>query len=112
MPNKTIYVKDEDLPLWDKAIKDEESLSSRFAAFLRFEENIRNHRPQITIMEPHLTLRDQFAMAAMQADAVQSAIIAAAYIAQGKTTQVATMIDQATLREYYATADAMLEARK
>ena len=58
------------------------------------------------------TLRDEFAMAAMLSDAVQSAIIAAAYIAQGKSFDGDVPNLSTTVKEHYATADAMMEARK
>ena len=67
---------------------------------------------KIQVMEPMKTLRDEFAMAAMQADALQSAIIAAAYIAQGKRFD-SDVPDLATaVKEHYDTADAMMETRK
>lgn len=66
----------------------------------------------IQVMEPMQTLRDQFAMAAMQADAVQSAIVAAAYIAQGKRFDGDVPNLATATKEHYETADAMLEARK
>jgi hypothetical protein len=66
----------------------------------------------LTIMEPQLTLRDQFAMAAMLFDSVQSGMIAAAYIAQGKRFDGAIPGPEEHAQEYYATADKMLEARK
>ena len=58
------------------------------------------------------TLRDQFAMVAMISDSIQSAIVAAAYIGQGKVFngEVPSQADEA--KEYYKVADAMLEARK
>lgn len=58
------------------------------------------------------TLRDQFAMAAMIADALQPAMIAVSYLAQGKTFtgEYPEMAEGA--RDYYRTADAMIEARK
>jgi hypothetical protein len=112
VPNKTIYVKDEDLPLFDRFANEQESISSQFARFLRFEASMRDHRPQLTLMEPQMTLRDQFAMAAMQADAVQSALIAVAYTAQGKVFNDRMPDPIEAAQEHYKTADAMLEARK
>jgi hypothetical protein len=67
---------------------------------------------KIQIMEPMKTLRDEFAMAAMQADALQSAIIAAAYIAQGKRFDGDIPNLSTAVKEHYETADKMLEARK
>lgn len=56
-------------------------------------------------------LRDQFAMAAMVADAVSSGLIAAAYIAQGKTFNDTIPGPEDHAQEYYKTADDMLKAR-
>jgi hypothetical protein len=67
---------------------------------------------QIQVMEPQATLRDQFAMAAMQSDALQSALIAAAYIAQGKSFDGDVPNLTTAVKEHYETADAMMEARK
>lgn len=58
------------------------------------------------------TPRDQFAMAAMIADSIQSAIVAAAYIAQGKRFDGDVPNLSTAVKEHYETADAMLEARK
>lgn len=41
MPNKTIYVKDSDTPLWDAKAK--ESISAEFARFLREEQPPETH---------------------------------------------------------------------
>jgi hypothetical protein len=67
---------------------------------------------KLTIMESMPTLRDQFAMASMLADAMQSAIIAATYIAQGKRFDGDVPELSEGVKEHYRTADAMLEARK
>jgi len=77
-----------------------------------FEERILNHRPQITVVEPMRTLRDEFAMVAMIADSVQSAIVAAAYIGQGARFDGDVPNLSTAVKEHYETADAMLEARK
>lgn len=58
------------------------------------------------------TLRDQFAMAAMIADAIQSAVVSAAYIGQGKVLRGDYPGPETGAKDYYATADSMLEARK
>ncbi len=137
MAHKTIYVKDKDLPLYDKLANGEDSISSRFAAFLHFEESMSDciHRNvyqqegddrwldkwtctmcgaeffhlnlalgKITAMESMATLRDQFAMAAMQG-----------YIGcdESGTTFWSTgpqMVDAA--KNAYGWAEALLEARK
>ena len=65
-----------------------------------------------TVREPRATLRDQFAMAAMTADALSSAVIAVSHIAQGKTFSGDYPKIAEGAEEYYKTADAMLEARK
>lgn len=68
---------------------------------------------KITVMDPVKTLRDEFAMAAMIADAVQGGIVAAGHIGKGLrivTDIMPTLADGA--KEYYEIADAMLEARK
>lgn len=112
MPNKTIYVKEEDMPLLEKIqAENVDSISSKFAAFLRFEEGMKKPIP-LTLVEPIPTLRDQFAMTAIIADAISSGIVAAAYIARGRafTEEVGKKEDAA--EQYYRTADAMLEARK
>jgi hypothetical protein len=66
---------------------------------------------RIEVMEPQATLRDQFAMAAMQSDALQSALIAAAYIAHGKSFDGDVPNLTTAVKEHYETADAMMEAR-
>ena len=65
----------------------------------------------ITVMEPQATLRDQFAMAAMLSDALQSAIVAAAYIAQGKRFDGDVPNLATGVKEHYEVADAMMKAR-
>jgi len=77
-----------------------------------FEESLRNSRPQITVMEPMRTLRDEFAMVSMVVDAIQSALVAIAYTAQGKTFTSDHVFEPEDMREYYRMADAMLEQRK
>jgi indole-3-glycerol phosphate synthase len=57
-------------------------------------------------------LRDQFAMAAMVSDALQSALIAVAYIARRKTFNGAFPGPEENVKEYYKAADAMLKARE
>ena len=64
------------------------------------------------LMPERATLRDQFAMAAMIADAVSSGMVAAAYIAQGKTFEGEVDSPVEGAREYYETADAMMKARE
>lgn len=66
---------------------------------------------KIQVMEPMATLREQFAMAAMVADAVSSGLIAAAYIAQGKTFNDTIPGPEDHAQEYYKTADEMMKAR-
>ena len=58
------------------------------------------------------TLRDQFAMAAMIADSIQSAVVSAAYIGQGKVLRADYPGPETGAKDYYAVADAILEARK
>ena len=58
-----------------------------------FEERILNHRPQITVMEPMRTLRDEFAMATL-----------VGLLAGGYMGELAAVC--------YSKADAMLEQRK
>lgn len=58
------------------------------------------------------TLRDQFAMVAMIADSIQSAVVSAAYIGQGKVLHGEYPGPETGTKDYYATADAMLESRK
>ena len=58
------------------------------------------------------TLRDEFAMAAMVADALQAAVIAVSYLARGKTFEGEFPQTAEGASEYYKTADAMMEARK
>ena len=67
---------------------------------------------KIQVMEPMPTLRDQFAMAAMIADALSGAVIAVSYLAQGKTFagEYPEMAEGA--QKYFETADAMMKARK
>lgn len=67
---------------------------------------------QFTPMPEVATLRDQFAMAAMIADAIQSAVVSAAYIGQGKILRGDYPGPETGAKDYYATADSMLEARK
>lgn len=114
MPNKTIYVKEEYLPLYEKVqAAGGGSISTKFVEFLKFEDSLsRPGNIQMLPMPEMSTLRDQFAMAAMIADSVQSAIVAAAYIGQGKvfSGEIPGQADEAN--EYYKVADAMLEARK
>jgi hypothetical protein len=57
------------------------------------------------------TLRDQFAMAAMVADAVSSGYNAAAYIAQGKTFDGKIPGPEEHAAEYFKTADEMMKTR-
>lgn len=100
MPNKTIYVKDEDLPLFERFANEKESISSMFANFLRVEEAFRKPQPiQFTPMPEMATLRDQFAMAAMQGR-----------LAAGWLPPEGTLVNAA--KKMYEMADAMLEARK
>ena len=75
--------------------------------------NFDNFKPQIQITEPVKTLRDEFAIAAMIADAVQSGIVAAAHIGKGKIL-VGDLIPGFAegAVEYYEIADAMMKARK
>jgi len=70
MPNKTIYVKESDLPLYEKiSASGEDSVSAKFADFLRFEDAMRQpQKIQFTPMPEVATLRDQFAIAAMTGD--------------------------------------------
>lgn len=96
MPNKTIYVKDTDLPLFEKMRAESgSSISARFADFLRVEESICNHMPMIQVVEPQATLRDQFAMAAL------IGLLAGSRSISGRAVLAA-----------YMYADEMLEARK
>lgn len=67
---------------------------------------------QYTAMPGVATLRDQFAMAAMIADAIQSAVISASYIGQGKSLKGDFPGPATGAKDYYATADALLKARK
>jgi len=67
---------------------------------------------KIQIMEPMKTLRDEFAMAAMVADALASAVIAVSYLAQGKSFVGDYPKTVEGAEEYFKTADALLEARK
>lgn len=67
---------------------------------------------QFTPMPESATLRDQFAMAVMIADAIQSAVISAAYIGQGKVMRGDYPGPATGAKDHYATADALLEARK
>ncbi len=74
--------------------------------------NFDDYRPQIQIMEPVKTLRDEFAMAAMIADAISSAMICCVYLSQGKVPSDRIQNPSAYASEYFETADAMLMARK
>lgn len=67
---------------------------------------------QFMPMPETATLRDQFAMAAMIADSIQSAVVSAAYIGQGKVLKGDFPGPMTGAKEYYATADSMLEARE
>ena len=67
---------------------------------------------QIRVMEPMKTLRDEFAMAAMLSDSIQSVVVAASYMAQGKTYGGEFPGLETGVEAYYKTADAMMEARK
>jgi hypothetical protein len=73
-----------------------------------------DHSPGKIVFTPTpevATLRDQFAMAAMVADALQSALIIMSYTAQGKTFNGKFPGIEEGVNEYYKTADAMLKAR-
>lgn len=98
MPKKTIYVKDEDLPLFEKVRADgDDSISSRFADFLRFEESLKKPMPiQFTPMPEMPTLRDQFAMAALS----------------GLLSDPSSSGPKGSAQAAYEYADAMIEARK
>ena len=74
--------------------------------------NFDDYRPQIQVMEPVKTLRDEFAIAAMISDAMSSAIIAAAYIGQGKIFNGELPGPEDHAAQYYETADKMLDVRK
>jgi hypothetical protein len=63
------------------------------------EESIRSHRPKIEVMEPMRTLRDEFAMAALNGS-----------LANSRFDTDFTMRQVA--KACYVTADAMMEARK
>jgi hypothetical protein len=67
---------------------------------------------QIRIMEPMKTLRDEFAMTAMLADAVSSALVAISYTVQGKVLKDEPDSLAQGANEYYAVADAMLKQRE
>lgn len=66
----------------------------------------------IEVMPEQATLRDQFAMAAMIADALSSAVIAVSYLAQGNTFTGDYPKPEEGVEEYFKTADALMEARK
>lgn len=70
MANKTIYIKEEDIPLYERiAASDGESLSSQFAEFLRSRERLSifdSPSGKIEYTDPAMTLRDQFAMVALE----------------------------------------------
>lgn len=68
-------------------------------------------QPIFMAMEPRATLRDQFAMAAMMSDSIQSAIVSASYMAQGKTYAEEFPGLETGVEAYYKTADAMMKAR-
>lgn len=80
----------------------------------RLKESMEGYHSKIqfTPMPEVATLRDQFAMAAMIADSIQSAVVAAAYIGQGKVMRGDFPGPEMGAKDYYATADSMLEARK
>ncbi|MDE1871813.1 MAG: hypothetical protein KGI06_06265 [Candidatus Micrarchaeota archaeon] len=82
---------------------------------LNLDESLKNEWPgkiQFTPTPEVATLRDQFAMAAMIADSIQSAVVSAAYIGQGKVLHEDYPGPETGAKDYYATADAILEARK
>lgn len=95
------------------AMCEEKEHAELLAGRLNLDQSLKNMEPgKITLMPELATLRDQFAMAAMIAYSVQSAIIAVAYIAQGNVMKGDYPSQSTGAHEYYATADSMLEARK
>ena len=167
MPNRIIYVSDENVPLFDEVSRGDASFSQLFAAFLRQRADDLEREQRRALVDPARlcshdtvrrmvsddkrrylnrwgcrdcgetfketdptnefkpleytapavlnsakTLRDEFAVAAMASDALQSAIVAAAYIAQGKRFDGDVPNLSTAAKEHYETADAMLEARK
>ena len=68
---------------------------------------------KVKLLQPAApTLRDQFAMAAMISDSIQSAILVAAHMAQGQSYQGEYPGLESGVEEHYKTADAMMKARE